>query len=215
MKHGKSHDHHHRHEQTPDNHGELPVPVAQEPAATEPASLPAQPPVPAPATEVAPSELDQLKDRLLRLQADFENFRKRTARERADTIRRANADLLMDLLPCIDNLDRALEQAKTLNLNDPFVAGVRMVLDQLQGALRKHGVTTFDATGQSFDVTRHEAVSHMPTADYPENSVIAQTRKGYLLGDILLRPAQVIVAMAMPEPAAAAPAEPINEETAE
>lgn len=204
MKHGKAHDHHHRNGQAAEEQGELPVPVAHEAAAAEQGAMP-----PAKGTTPKPD------DRYLRLQADFENFRKRAARERADIIRRANADLLMDLLPCIDNLDRALEQARALDRDDPFIAGVQMVMDQLQNALNKNGVTTFDPVGQPFDVSRHEAVSQIPTDDHPANSVIAQIRKGYLLGDILLRPAQVVVAAAITEQPAAEPAQADSEEPVE
>jgi molecular chaperone GrpE len=197
MKHSKPNEHppKHKPKNTDAEHAEpevagqpgAPVPPAAAPPANDPPSQ--------------PSDVEQLKDRLLRLQADFDNFRKRTTRDRGDMILRANSDLLLELLPVVDNLERALEQARTMNITDPFVTGVQLVLDQLHSALRKYNVTAFDAIGQQFDVTRHEAISHTPSTDHPENTVIAQTRRGYLLGETLLRPAQVIVAAHQPEPA--------------
>jgi len=214
MKHSKSHDHSQKGKPKDADADAIPptaTPSNTPTAADQPAVVPPPAETPAnPPPSPQPSEIDLYKDRLLRLQADFENFRKRTTRDRGEMIARANADLLLELLPVVDNLERALELALTLNINDPFVTGVKLVLDQLHAALRKHNVTAFDTVGQLFDVTRHEAVSQTFSPDHVENTIVTQTRRGYFLGDSLLRPAQVVVATRPPEPAA--PAEPASKE---
>ena len=133
-----------------------------------------------------------LQDRLLRLQADFDNFRKRTQREKADWIRGANEDILSELLPVIDHLELALGATEGATAPDALTQGVRMVREQLLGALARFGLQPVDA-GATFDPTRHEAISHLASATVSENGIIAQSRRGYQLGDRMLRPAQVVV----------------------
>ena len=161
--------------------------------------LPAVPPV---------SPEKQLDDRLLRLQADFENYRKRSVREKIEMTRRANEDLIGALLPVMDNLARGLQQAREHKAGEAFMAGLQMVHDQFAGVLRKFGVVPMETVGQPFDPRRHEAIAHMPSAGHPEGTVLQETLKGYLLGDALLRPAQVVVA----SPLAAAEAAAVEEE---
>ncbi len=176
------------------------------PAQTEPAAQPAVPepaPVaepPKPATEA--QELAALKDRYTRLMADFDNFRKRQTREREEWIKRANEELLGDLIPVVDHLELALD--KTSSPTDPFASGVKMVYDQFIALLERNGVTPLDAKGQPFNPDFHEALSQMSSAVVPANVVIDQFRRGWLLFGRLLRPAQVIVSSGAPDPEQAA-----------
>jgi len=132
-------------------------------------------------------------DRLMRLQADFENYRKRMVRERAEVIRAANEDLMNELLPVLDHFDLALSAATNVAVPDAMTEGVRMVREQLLATLGKFGLEPIDADGQPFDPAHHEAISHLPSDTVPENAVLAQTRRGYRLGEKLLRPVQVVV----------------------
>lgn len=138
-------------------------------------------------------ELSALKDRLLRLQADFDNYRKRVIRERNDLIRRANENLLLEILPVIDHLEIGLETARAHKTQPAVVEGFDLVYEQLLGALRKSGVEPIDAEDAFFDPHQHECVSHLPSESVPADKIIAQTRRGYKLGDFILRAAQVVV----------------------
>jgi molecular chaperone GrpE len=135
-------------------------------------------------------------DLLLRTTADFDNFRKRAARERQDAIKFANEALLQKLIPVLDNFDMAI--AAGGDSKDEAVqslqAGVNMILSQLRTALTEAGLEEIDAAGKKFDPNFHEAVSQQETADVPEGHVVQQLRKGYKLRERLLRPASVIVA---------------------
>lgn len=174
-----------------------------EPKAHAPHDPAAAAPAPAPAAP-ADAELAALKDRLLRLQADFDNFRKRTAKERAEFSARAIEDLAQELLPVIDHFDLGLKSAKDHGADPTLIDGLRLVYDQLLAALKKFGVTPIDAEGQAFDPHQHEAVTHAPSEEHPADTVITQTRRGFKLGDRLLRAAQVVVSRG---PAAEAPGE--------
>ena len=132
-------------------------------------------------------------DRYLRLQADFENFRKRTLREKQDIYKRANEDIMQELLPVLDHQDLAFSSLSEEAIKDPVVQGFKMVSDQLLSTLNKFGLTQIEANGEEFDPHLHEAVSHMPSSDVDENHVTVQVRRGYMLGKQLLRPAQVVV----------------------
>lgn len=167
--------------------------VAEQPAA-EGAPVPAAEPVPAePQSAPAPSELDQLKDRLLRLQADFDNFRKRTARERTELYARANEDFVMELLPVLDHFERGLAMSVEHKTEQAVHDGFRIVYEQLLQVLRKFNVTPVDAHEASFDPHLHEAVSHAPSDEYAADQIMTQLRRGYRLGDRLIRPVQVVV----------------------
>ncbi len=152
-------------------------------------------------------ELILLKDRFARLLADFDNYRKRQARDREDLIKRANEDLLVDLLPVIDHLELAL--AQSADPASPFVVGVKLVYDQFLTLLDRYGMKPLDAKNEPFDPACHEALSQMSSATVPANIVMDQFRRGWLLGGRLLRPAQVIVSSGAPE-SAKADAEPSN-----
>ncbi|MFA7466854.1 MAG: nucleotide exchange factor GrpE [Desulfotomaculaceae bacterium] len=133
-------------------------------------------------------------NRLLRLQADFDNYRRRTAKEREDFARYASATLCESMLPVLDNFQLALG-AKG---QDPakVVEGVEMIYRQLLDVLQKEGLTPVEARGQQFDPTKHEAAMQESTDQYPDNTVISELRRGYYLKDKLLRPAMVTVAKA-------------------
>ena len=144
---------------------------------------------------------EALTMQLLRLQADFENYRKRVLRDKEDLYVRANADLLETLLPVLDHMELAFQSATEDDMANAVVQGVKLVADQLVAVLGKFGLDAVDAEGVEFDPNLHEAISHLPSADVSENFVVAQTRRGYTLGARLLRPAQVVVSSGSPEPA--------------
>jgi molecular chaperone GrpE len=148
-----------------------------------------QPPPVAEKTE----EEEALELRFLRLQADFDNYRKRALRERAEWQTQANENLLNDLLPVLDHYELGLSTANKHETDASVVDGFKMVYDQFVAALRKHQVEPIDSEGQSFDHNLHEAITYIPSADHPADTIIAQTRRGYRLGGKLLRPAQVVV----------------------
>jgi molecular chaperone GrpE len=142
------------------------------------------------------SKADEHWDRLLRTTADFDNFKKRAARERTDAVQFANAELLRKLLPVLDSFEMALAAVQTAKdaKSSSLQAGIVMVQSQLKSILAESGLEEIDATGKEFDPTQHEAVSQQDTADVPEGRVVQQIRKGYKLRDRLLRPAAVVVA---------------------
>lgn len=141
------------------------------------------------------AKADENWERLLRTTADFDNFKKRAAREKQDAIRYANEALLEKLVPVLDNFDAALSAAQsTAGAGQSMQAGITMIFQQLKKALTESGLEEVDATGQKFDPNWHEAVSQQETAKVDEGQVVQQLRKGYKLRDRLLRPATVIVA---------------------
>jgi molecular chaperone GrpE len=173
-----------------------------------PPAPPEQAPAPAQAGEGAASpeaEIQQLRqqvqqveeearanyDRFLRERAEVENFKKRMQREKAEALRFACEPLIRELLPVIDNLERALEHAN--GNGQSVVEGVRLVVKSLLDLLERHGVKCIDAVGQPFDPMRHEAMAQVESAEHEPNRVIAQHHRGYLLHDRLLRPALVTV----------------------
>jgi molecular chaperone GrpE len=133
-------------------------------------------------------------DRFLRQTAELENFKKRSAREKEDAVRFGNETLIKDLLPVIDNLERAVMHAKGGGNGQPLVEGVELVLKGLFDVLGKHGVSQITAAGQLFDPGKHEAMSQVESEAHEPNTVIDEFHKGYLLNDRLLRPALVSVA---------------------
>jgi len=134
-------------------------------------------------------------DRFVRQAAELENFKKRAAREKEDAVRFANESLVKDLLPVIDNLERAVAHAQGGGNGKPLVEGVEMVLKGLLDVLGKHGVAQISAVGQPFDPGKHEAMAQVETEEHAPNTVIEEHHKGYMLKDRLLRPALVTVAM--------------------
>ena len=138
------------------------------------------------------SERDTLLDRLARLQAEFENARKRATREQQEFRDFATADAIKALLPALDSFERAL-QAPTNQLNE-FRGGVELIYKQLQDALAKLGVRAIPAKGEHFDPHVHEAIEMVETTDVPDHQVVDELQRGYKLKDRLLRPAMVKVA---------------------
>jgi molecular chaperone GrpE len=138
------------------------------------------------------TERDTLLDRLARLQAEFENARKRAAREQQEFRDFATADAIKALLPALDSFERAL-QAPTNQLNE-FRGGVELIYKQLQDALAKLGVRAIPAKGERFDPHVHEAIEMVETTDVPDHQVVDELQRGYKLKDRLLRPAMVKVA---------------------
>lgn len=176
---------------------------ADEASAAEPAAGEA------PADEAPePSELDRLRreleeareearknhDLYLREAAETENTRKRVTKEKQDAIRYANETLVRDLLPVIDDLERAARHAPADGTPQPLLDGIEMVLKGCFEALRKHGVTQITAKGQPFDPEKHEAYAQVETAEHEANTVVDEIHRGYCLADRLLRPSLVSVA---------------------
>jgi len=131
-------------------------------------------------------------DKFVRERADLENYRKRTQREKEELIKYGNETLLMEILPAVDNMERALDHLDPAN-NDQVVVGIRMTLDMLVSALKKFGVTAVAAEkGGEFDSALHQAMGQV-ASDLPANSIAEVFQKGYLLNERLLRPAMVMV----------------------
>ena len=205
---------------TKESKAHAPSPVAAPaPAGTPPSATTAPAPAPLPAEfeqiKARAARADEHWDRLLRTSADFDNFRKRAAREKQDAIKFANESLLGKLLPVLDSLDAAL--AATNGAPDQAAealrAGVSLVQQQFKSVLAEAGVEEVDATGKTFDPHLHEAVAQQECAETPEGQVLQQLRKGYKLRERLLRPATVIVAK-KPAPPATTPATPAATPTA-
>ena len=137
---------------------------------------------------------DDYYDRLLRKTAEFDNFRKRTERERQTLAEAAAADLIEELLPLIDDLERALKADVGAEGAEPYRRGVELIHRQLNETLRKRGVRAIDALGATFDPHYHQAVAHEPSSSHREGEIIEEFRRGYMLGDRLLRPSMVKVA---------------------
>ena len=146
--------------------------------------------------ELAAKELEAKTnyDRFIRQTAELDNVKKRTAREREEISRFANELLIKDLLPVVDNLERAVAHASGGGNGKSLVEGVEMVLKGLLDVLAKHGVNQISAVGQPFDPSKHEAMAQVEGENYEPNSVVEELHKGYALRDRLLRPALVSVA---------------------
>jgi molecular chaperone GrpE len=184
------------------------IPVTESPAESEkPAPNPdAAEPKPEPRNADLPSaspeqdddeglqaDLDRFRDLALRSQADFENYKKRAAREKEEAIKYANSSLLERLIAIVDNFELGLEAARGEGENSPVFSGMSMVLKQLMDFLTEQGLQPVDATSQKFDPNLHEAIAHEPSEQFPEGVVIRQTRRGYRMKDRLLRPSSVVV----------------------
>lgn len=150
-------------------------------------------PAPAPAGEIE-RQRDEYKDLLLRKTAEFENFRRRTERERVALSEAAASDLIEELLPLVDDLERALKADAGSEGAEAYRRGVELIHRQLSEMLRKRGVRGIEAVGADFDPHFHQAVSHEPGTGHRDGEVIEEFRRGYMLGDRLLRPSMVKVA---------------------
>lgn len=151
---------------------------------------------PAVGDEALAQENRALKDRVLRTMADYENYRKRSDREKQEYFKYALADMIRDLLPILDNFDRALDHAEE---GDEFHKGVLLIYKQLNDVLKRHGVTPIDEANVRFDPNIHEAVVREENNSVPSQTVMAILQKGYFLHDRVLRPAMVKVAVGGPE----------------
>jgi molecular chaperone GrpE len=138
-------------------------------------------------------EIKEHHDRLLRLAADFENYKKRAAREKEEWAKFANEDLLRAILPFIDNLERAVNHAQKVSDTGVLIEGVRLTIQQILQSLNKFGLSSFQSVGKPFDPTVHEAMLVVETDKHEPNQVVEEFQKGYLLNDRLLRPATVSV----------------------
>ncbi|MBI3356341.1 MAG: nucleotide exchange factor GrpE [Nitrospirae bacterium] len=134
-----------------------------------------------------------LNDKYLRLAAEFENYKRLTLRDQREQIKFGNEQLLKELLPVIDNMERAIKAARDNGGSSALVQGVDLTLKQLSGALTKFGVQAVEAIGQVFDPSTHQAVCHMPSDNVPPNHVLEEFQKGYRLHDRILRAAMVSV----------------------
>lgn len=139
-------------------------------------------------------ERDELHDKWVRGAAEFENYRRRTERERRELSEAASADLIRDLLPIVDDFERALSSSR--DPQDPLYRGVELIYKQLLDAIRRRGVEPFPSLGEQFDPSWHEAVAQEPADGHRDGEITAELRRGYRIGSRLLRPAQVKVAKA-------------------
>ncbi len=139
------------------------------------------------------ADLDRFRDLALRTQADFENYKKRTTREKEEAIKYANGSLLERLISIVDNFELGLSAARDEGEKSPVFSGMQMVLKQLTDFLTDNGLRPIDAEGQKFDPNLHEAIAHEASDEVPEGAVIRQTRRGYRMKDRLLRPSAVVV----------------------
>jgi len=139
------------------------------------------------------ADLDRFRDLALRSQADFENYKKRCAREKEEAIKYANSSLLERLVAIVDNFELGLSAAREESESSPIYSGMNLVLKQLNDFLAENGLQPIEAVGQKFDPNLHEAIAHEPSDEFPEGTVIRQTRRGYRFKDRLLRPSSVVV----------------------
>ncbi|MEW6594042.1 MAG: nucleotide exchange factor GrpE [Thermodesulfobacteriota bacterium] len=144
--------------------------------------------------EKAREEAKDLQDRLLRLAAEFDNFKKRMQRERETALKYAEENLLRELLPSLDNLERAIEQGRASGEVAPLLEGVEMTLSGLGNALEKFGLKPVDGVGQPFDPNYHEALAMEASETMAPNTILQEYQKGYMFKDRLLRAAKVVVA---------------------
>ncbi len=163
-------------------------PVAQDPDAGHPAQ----------GTDVRQliEERDAAREQVLRAQAELENYRKRVSREREDERRYATLPLIRDLLPSLDNLQRALDAARHADDLSGMLQGVEMVSHQIDAVLAQHGATPIAAVGEPFDPNRHQAIQQIPSAAVPPMTVMDEVERGYALHDRVIRPSSVIVSVA-------------------
>lgn len=138
-------------------------------------------------------EEESYKIQYLRLRADFDNFRKRTRREKEEWTQRCLENLCTDLLTVLDHFDLGIANSEGKEFTEDTLKGFTLVRSQLGSTLGKYGLSPIEATEGTFDPNVHEAITHIPSPEVPEDEIVAMTRKGYKLGNRLLRPAQVVV----------------------
>lgn len=160
------------------------------------------------------ASITEAEDKHLRLTAEFDNFRRRTLKEKQDTFKYGHQNLVKDLLGTVDNLERAVAHGGENQDGDfeSLLEGVELVQRELMGALGKHGVQSIDAAGKIFDPAVHEAMAQVPSPDLPANTVIDVLQTGYVLSDRMLRPARVVVSKEVEGAGNADDAPPAQEE---
>jgi Molecular chaperone GrpE (heat shock protein) len=177
------------------------VPVSEQPRESEETTSPGSTSSSATAAQRSESEdpmtglqadLDRFRDLALRSQADFENYKKRCAREKEDAVKYANSSLLERLVAIVDNFELGLEAARDEGEQSPIYSGMTLVLKQLRDFLAENGLQAIEAEGKKFDPNLHEAIAHEPSR-LSEGTVVRQTRRGYRFKDRLLRPSSVVV----------------------
>ena len=145
-------------------------------------------------------EKNDLSDRLLRTMAEFDNYRKRVTREKEGLIKYGTERIAFEILPVVDNFERALEQSHQATDPGALVDGLKMILKQLMAALEKFEIKPFHSIGEQFNPEIHEAMAQQEHPDHEDNTVIEQFQKGYMLGERMLRPARVLVSRAPATP---------------
>jgi molecular chaperone GrpE len=174
--------------------GDVETDAPGEPAEASPAT--------SPEVEDLKRQLGEKQDRLLRALAEVDNVKRRTQRERDEYVRYANESLVRELLPILDNFERALEAARATREAAKVIEGVALIHRELLKVLERVGVTRYSALGERFDPNRHEAAGRVVSVNQPPDTVVTELTSGYLLNGRMLRPAQVIVAAAPDEDAA-------------
>lgn len=144
--------------------------------------------------EAAEKQAEEGRENLLRALADFDNYRRRTRAELEQSRKFGIEDFVIRLLPILDNFERAIKTAEEIEDFDALHGGVVLILRQLRDVLEKEGIKPIEAEGQQFDPVLHEAVMREDTDEYPDNSIIEEFQKGYILGDKVIRPSMVKVA---------------------
>jgi molecular chaperone GrpE len=174
--------------------------VSRNGAEGAPSSADEAPPAEAPVDPLAAAQAEtaRLKDQLLRLAADFDNYKKRARREQSDVSKASREEVLRDLLPVFDNLERATAHAAQATDIAALTEGIAMVMRQFTDTLGKLGVERVEAVGKPFDPTVHEAVQHLETSEHAAGTVAMELQAGYRSGDRVLRPAMVVVAKPPP-----------------
>lgn len=138
-------------------------------------------------------KIDAITNQMLRVAAEFENYKKRVRREQTELMKYAGENIIKDLIPILDNFERAINSAKSNSSFDSFYQGVDLICKQMLDLLKQRGVSQIEAVGKNFDPNLHEAIVHMPSNEHPENTVIEEFQRGYMLNDRVVRPAIVSV----------------------
>lgn len=139
------------------------------------------------------SKEEEYYDRLIRMAADFDNFKKRVQKEKADYVKFATERLIKEMIPVVDNLERGLESARSANDKETIVKGIELILNQILTVLKREGLEPVESKGKEFDPLIHEAISHIPSKEAEPNTVIDEQLKAYFLNKKLIRPAKVVV----------------------
>jgi len=147
--------------------------------------------------ETETSKEKELYDRLIRIAADFDNYKKRVQKEKSEFLNYANERLIKETLPILDNLERGYESMKSTSDLSSILAGVELIINQFKAVLKKEGVEAVESKGKDFDPMIHEAISQTPSNDHPPNTVIFEESKAYFLNNKLLRPAKVVVSKSL------------------